>query len=203
MSFSDAITLFGVMAILALIPGVSVLTVSARAASFGLVHGIAATLGIVAGDVIFIAIAIFGLSVLAEAMGELFVLIKYLGGAYLIWLGIMLWLSIPKVVKTELKPEAPLLSSFMAGLLITLGDQKAILFYLGFLPAFIDLSAVTYMDAGLVILMAALAIGTAKLGYALIAIKAGRFINSGASRALNITAGSIMAAVGVFLIAKA
>lgn len=203
MNIYDAIALFGVMAVLALVPGVSVLAVSARAAAFGFSHGIAATLGIVAGDVIFIVIAIFGLSVLAEAMGELFVLIKYLGGAYLIWLGIMLWRSIPKVVKTEPKSEASLFSSFMAGLLITLGDQKAILFYLGFLPAFIDLSKLSYADAGLVLLLATMAICLAKLGYALIAVKAGAFIDSKANQGLNIAAGSIMAAVGVFLIAKA
>jgi threonine/homoserine/homoserine lactone efflux protein len=203
MNLSEAIALFGVMAVLALVPGVSVLTVSARAAAFGFAHGVATTLGIVVGDIIFIAIAIFGLSVLTDTMGYLFVLVKYLGAAYLIVLGILLWRSVPKVVEIELKPEASLLSSFAASLLITLGDQKAILFYLGFFPAFADLPTFSYADAGIVILMAALAIGIAKLGYALVAVKAGRFINSRLARALNITAGSIMVAVGIFLMAKA
>jgi threonine/homoserine/homoserine lactone efflux protein len=203
MSIGDAITLFGMTAVLALVPGVSVLTVSARAAAFGFGHGITTTLGIVAGDIVFIAIAVCGLSVLAETMGQLFVLIKYLGAAYLIGLGILLWRAIPSVVATELKPEASLLASFTTGLLITLGDQKAILFYLGFFPAFVDLSTLSYADAGLVIVLAVLAIILAKLGYALLAARTGRFINRRAGRVLNITAGSIMVAVGVFLVLQA
>ncbi|HBE31773.1 MAG TPA: hypothetical protein DD990_10680, partial [Cyanobacteria bacterium UBA11368] len=50
----------------------------------GFIHGVFATIGIVLGDIIFIIIAIWGLSFLAETMGNLFVLIKYIGGAYLI-----------------------------------------------------------------------------------------------------------------------
>ena len=120
----------------ALIPGVSVLAVSARSAAFGFAHGIFTSLGIVVGDMAFILVAIYGLSVLAGLMGNYFFLIKYLGGAYLIWLGIVLWRSKSKVEKVADSGKSSLPSSFMTGLLITLGDQKAILFYLGFFPAF-------------------------------------------------------------------
>ena len=68
-------------------------------------------------------------------MGNLFFLVKYLGGAYLIWLGIQVWRSRSKVVKAEEMIEPSLLSSFLTGLFITLGDQKTILFYLGFFPS--------------------------------------------------------------------
>ncbi|HEY3486951.1 MAG TPA: LysE family translocator [Gammaproteobacteria bacterium] len=199
MTLTDAVTLFGVMFILALVPGISVLTVTARAAAFGFTHGAVATLGILIGDIIFIAIAIFGLSLLADTLGNLFVLIKYLGAAYLVGLGVITCQSKPATAESPANTQSSLLSSFMPGLLITLGDQKAILFYLGFLPAFIDLSSASYKEAGIVIIMAALAIGLAKLGYALMAAKAGRLINPKTSRALSITAGSIMITVGVFL----
>jgi threonine/homoserine/homoserine lactone efflux protein len=80
LTFGRIAVLFGVMAVLALIPGGSVLTVSARSAAWGFIHGVLTTAGIVAGDIVFILLAILGLSVLVEAMDSLFFLIKYLGG---------------------------------------------------------------------------------------------------------------------------
>lgn len=90
MTFSNGLALFSAMAILASIPSVSVLAVSTRSATFGLIHGVFTTMGIVTGDIIFILIAIGGLSLLAAKMGSLFILIKYCGAAYLIFLGIKL-----------------------------------------------------------------------------------------------------------------
>ena len=60
------------MVVLAVIPSVSVLAVSARAAAFGFSHGLFTALGIVAGDIIFILVAVYGLVFIAEAMGEQF-----------------------------------------------------------------------------------------------------------------------------------
>ena len=74
----------------ALVPGVSVLVVSARSATLGFFHGVLATLGIIVGDILFVLIALFGLSLLADIMGSHFDLIRYLAGLYLIWLGITL-----------------------------------------------------------------------------------------------------------------
>lgn len=204
MTYNSIVALFVAMLVLAAIPSISVFAVSARSASSGFIHGAFTTMGIVVGDIVFILVAIFGLSLLAEKMGDLFVLIKYLGGAYLIWLGIMLWRSKSKATEIETRIESSLLSSFLTGLFITLGDQKAILFYLGFLPAFIDLSAVSYFDTLIIIVVATVAVGGVKLGYAFMAGGANVFIkNTRAIKGMNITAAGVMVAVGVFLIIKA
>lgn len=204
MTFSTMAALFGVMLAGALIPGVSVLAVTARSAAFGFIHGFFTTMGIVLGDIIFILLAIFGLSVLADTMGGLFVLVKYLGGAYLIWLGIALWRPESKATQPEGISESSLLSSFLTGLFITLGDQKAVLFYLGFLPAFLDLSTLSYFDASIIILIAIVAVGGAKLGYAYMADRAGVFFNSAdAVTRINMAAGTVMIGVGMFLVARA
>ena len=204
MTFGSSVTLFGAMVVLALVPSISVLAVTTRSAASGFVHGVSTTAGIVVGDVFFIILAIFGLSVLAEALGRLFVLVNYLGGTYLIWLGITLWRSRPKAVEEGGVTESSLLSSFLAGLFITLGDQKAILFYLVFFPAFVDLSALSYLDAGLIILIAIIAVGGVKLAYAFMADRARLlFKRSDAIKRINIAAGTIMIAVGMFLLAKA
>lgn len=196
--------LTGIMVFGALVPSVSVLAVSARSAALGFAHGVLTSVGIVVGDIVFILIAIYGLSVLADLMGSHFALVKYLGGAYLIWLGTVLWRSKPKADGVYGNSKTSMPSSFLTGLLITLADQKAILFYLGFFPAFIDLSAISLADTGIILVIATVAVGGPKLLYAFMAERAGLiFRNSKAARAVNITAGSVMAGVGVFLVAKA
>lgn len=204
LTFANIAALSGIMAVGALIPSVSALTVSARSVAFGFAHGISTSLGIVAGDVVFILIAINGLSVLADMMGSHFVLIEYLGGAYLIWLGIVLCRANSPAGGFEGNGESSLLSSFMTGLLITLGDQKAILFYLGFFPAFVDVSRISLFDTGIIVVIAIAAVGGPKLAYAFMADRARLVVKgSRATRAMNIAAGSVILGVGVLLLAKA
>ena len=195
--------LFGVMVVGAMIPSVSVLAVSARSAAFGFAHGVFTSLGIVVGDIVFILIAIYGLSVLADLMGNHFVLIKYLGGAYLIWLGIVLLRSESKANGVEMNSEHSLLSSFTTGLLITLGDQKAILFYLGFFPAFVDMSKMSFYDAGVIVAIAIVAVGGPKLFYAFMADRASLIFKSATvNKFINIAAGGVMIAAGVFVMKR-
>lgn len=192
------------MVVGASIPSVSVLAVSARSAAFGFAHGVLTSLGIVVGDLIFILTAIYGLSVLAGLLGSQFVLIKYLGAAYLIGLGVLLWRSKAKAEAVATKRESSLLASFLTGLLITLGDQKAILFYLGFLPAFVDLSTLSFLDAGIIVGSAAIAVGGPKLAYAFLAGRAMSILESPRiTTALNIVAGGVLVGVGVVLMAQA
>ena len=204
LTLTNIAALAGIMVLGALVPSVSVLAVSTRSAALGFAHGALTSAGIVTGDIVFILIAIFGLSVLADLMGSHFSLIKYLGATYLIWLGIMLWRSKPKTDGIEASSKSSMPSSFLMGLLITLADQKAILFYLGFFPAFIDLSTLSLADTGIILAIATIAVGGPKLLYAFMAAKAGLiFRSSKVTRAINIAAGGVMVGVGVFLVAKA
>lgn len=203
LTFGSIAALFGAMVVLASIPGVSVLAVSARSATAGFMHGAFTTIGIMVGDIIFIILAVGGLSILAETMGAFFVLVKYLGGAYLIWLGIGLWRATPTDVEMEEVVEASRLSSFLTGLFITLGDLKAILFYLGFFPAFVDLTTLSIIDISIITLIAVITVGSIKLGYAFIADRSRMLFNrTGPKKIINRTAGSVMIGVGVFLAAK-
>jgi len=195
--------LLGALIVLAIIPSVSVLAVAARAAAFGFTHGLFTALGIVAGDIIFILVAIYGLVFVAEALGEQFTLIKVIGGFYLIWLGTTLWRADSRTQKSAAVKESSWSSSFLSGLLITLGDQKAILFYLGFFPAFIDLSHMTAVDTLIIIVIAIVGVGGAKLVYAYLAGRASLILkDSRAVRGMNILAAAVMIAVGVVLLLK-
>jgi threonine/homoserine/homoserine lactone efflux protein len=196
--------LLGALIVLAIIPSISVLAVSARAAAFGFTHGLFTAIGIVVADILFILIAVYGLVFVAELMGEQFTLVKYLGGVYLIWLGVSLWRADTKTRSSGEIGESSLGSSFLTGFLITLGDQKAILFYLGFFPAFVDLERMTPVDTLLIILIAILGVGGAKLVYAYLADRASLiFKNTRAIRGLNGFAAAVMIMVGVALLLKA
>lgn len=204
MALSNIAALFVAMVVLAFIPSVSVIAVSARSAASGFIHGVFTTLGIVVADVFFILIAILSLSILAETLGSLFVLIKYLGGVYLMWLGLTLWRSKLNTVDSDNPIESSLISSFLAGLFITLADQKAILFYFGFFPAFIDLSTLSVFDTSIIIAVAIVAVGGVKLCYAYMADKACLFFKStNVIKKINRAAGTVMIAVGVYLITNA
>ncbi len=203
MLLSNLIILLGAMLLLAIVPGPAVFAVIARSFSSGFLRGLYMTMGIVVGDYIFIVLALFGLSTLAEAMGTTFFIIKYISAAYLVWLGYKLLCSQASSIDIEESKDSSLFSNFMAGLLITLGNPKAILFYVGFFPAFINVSEVTLYDTGLIMLAATLAFGSVNICYALLAIKAKKVFKSpNASSIINKTAGTIMVSTGIIITAR-
>jgi len=201
MTFSNLTIFFGVMFVGALIPSVSSIAVVTRSATYGFVHGAFVSVGIVLGDITFILIAIFGLSILVDLMGNLFFIIKYLGGAYIVWLGIVLWRSKTNALDVESISESSLVSSLLTGLIITLGDQKAILFYFSFFPAIFNLFTITYFEITGILFITIIAVGGAKLCYAYMANRASSLIkNTKAIKIVNITAASVMMGVGLFII---
>jgi len=191
------------MIVLALVPSISVLAVTARAAALGFSHGLFTAIGIVVADILFILIAVYGLALIAAMMGDQFRLLQYLGAAYLIWLGISLWRAEAKTGVADSVRQSSRFASFLTGLLITLADQKAILFYLGFFPAFIDLSRMTVTDTLIIVIIAIIGVGGAKLAYALLAVRARElFRNSRALRGINALAACVMILVGIALLLK-
>ena len=189
------------MVALAIVPSLSVLVVITRSTTLGFTHGLATVIGIVIGDFIFIILAIYGLSAIAENMAGLFVVVKYLGGVYLIWLGIKLIKSKAKLNQIEIT-ESSWFSSFLSGLSLTLGDQKAIFFYMSFFPAFLDLSNVSALDTIIILAIAAIAVGGVKVGYAYMADRVNLARSFETKKGINLAAGSAMVGTGIFLIAK-
>lgn len=169
MDFHRLLSLFFAMLLLAAVPSTSVLMVVSRSLSSGFWHGSVAASGVVVGDILFILLAILGLSRVATGFGGLFMLLKLVSSVYLLMLGVTLWRKRVTSVRVERVREASWLSSFLSGLLITIGDQKAALFYIGFLPAFVDLDALTTTEVISVVLIAIVAVGGAKVAYAYVA----------------------------------
>ena len=198
------------MIALAALPSISVLTVVTRSLAGGFFHGVVATAGIVTGDAIFILLAVYGLSLIANALGPFFFAIKLMGGLYLIWLGVSLYRASARSLRAQ-KVEFPTAvekstwtASFLNGLLITLGDQKAAFFYGVFLPAFVDLEQLSIVDTGLILICATAALGSVKLTYAYIADRMSLLLcNARIQTAINTAASAVMVATGIYLIVTA
>ncbi|MDF3012010.1 MAG: hypothetical protein K0Q78_214 [Cellvibrio sp.] len=204
MTITSMLSLFVALVILAVIPGPGVFTVVARSMASGFFHGLVTVFGIVFGDYIFIILSLYGLSALASTMGGIFTFIKYAGAVYLVWLGIKLLLT--KYSSVEVKPiiELSFFSNFIAGLVTTLSNPKAILFYVSFFPAFINVQSVTVVEIGQLLLVATIAVGSVMTAYVYAASKASLLFKSArAAKTLNVAAGSIMVGSGVLLATKA
>ncbi len=160
------------MIALAITPGPGILAVVARSSTGGFHHAISTTVGIIAGDFVFITLALLGLATLSGALGDFFVVVKYIGAAYLIWLGFAIVLSKSDKSRVRKVCSPNHLASFLAGLIITLSNPKAILFYVSFLPTLLNLSQTSIIDAVILYSVAATAVGSVMLGYGYIACKA-------------------------------
>jgi len=204
MAFTTLLFLFMAMVVLAVVPGPGVLAVVARSMASGFYHGVVTAVGIVTGDFIFILLAIYGLSAAAEMLGNLFSLVSYLGGAYLIWLGCSLWGAKTKALQVEILNEPSWYANYFSGLFITLSNPKAILFYAGFFPAFLELSTLSYIGIVTIMGVTALAVGGTMLTYAYIASHVKTvFQSKKTEKTINLIAGSVMVLTGVFLLSKA
>jgi len=203
MTFLSFAGLAAAMFILAITPGPGVFATVSKALAHGFRQAIPVILGIVTGDLIFLLFAIYGLSTMAETFGALFSMVKYLGGGYLVWLGIKLWRTSPDTVDVAILKNHSGKYSFLGGLSITLGKPKVILFYLGFLPTFVALESLSTLDVLLISLVVSSILGSVMLFYAFSASRARRLFQSRTARKkMNKTAGTVMIGTGFVLLSK-
>ena len=199
MTFYSAIGFSVAMLVLAASPGPGVFATIARALASGFRPSLVVICGIVLGDVIFLLFAAFGLAMVARSLGNLFFIVKICGGAYLIWLGVRIWFEKPRPVTPNQNVNThSRWGNFATGLVITLSNPKVILFYCGFLPTFLDLSALTLIDLVIVVTIITIVLGCVLGTYAFLASRARRlFTNQQALRRLNRAAGGVMVATGI------
>lgn len=199
MTVFSLISLSIAMLVLASTPGPGVFATVARSLASGFRPALMVVTGIVLGDFVYLIFAIFGLAMIAQTFHGLFLFIKIGGGLYLIYMGIKMWRSCPTERLSELVPENRSRSkNLLEGLLITLSNPKVILFYCGFLPTFIDVSALKMVDMAMIAAVVTTVLGSVLIFYAWLASRTRRlFSNSRALKQLNRTAGGLMIATGV------
>jgi len=191
MDWTSLIAFAAALTLGAATPGPGIAAVVARALSSGFRSTTPMILGLIAGDIVYLSAAAFGLGVIAASFGTVFIVIRWLGVAYLIYLAFRLFTARPE--QQDVRTPDTGRSTFLAGLLVTLGNPKVILFYLALLPTIIDLGSVSLVGfvelSGIVALVLAVVIGL----YAALAARARLiFTSSRAKRTLNRVAGTAM-----------
>ena len=109
----------------------------------GALHGHRKTLFTVSGGalgfVALIALSMLGIGALLQASASALTVLKFVGGAYLVWLGIQLWRAPPIRLEADaMQAGIPAVRLFRQGLLTAVSNPKALLFYGAFLPQFVD-----------------------------------------------------------------
>lgn len=151
--------------VLLLIPGPTVLLVVSYALAQGRRVAIATSAGVALGDFVAMTLSLAGLGALLLASATLFTALKWIGAAYLVYLGIRLWRAPPLLPATE-AVDAPARGIFGHAFLVTALNPKSLAFFVAFVPQFIDhqaaiLPQLAVMEATFVTLAAANALGFA------------------------------------------
>ena len=206
MTFQNLALLFATMFVISAVPGPSDAAVAARASAYGAWHAAAMIIGILLADAVFIVVALVGLGTIARAMSEWFVIVTSLCAAYLIYLGWSTLSALPSESKATTLGSGSIAASLVGGMTVTFADPKAIFFYMGLLPAFIDMHSASWWHGALVMLVATVVIGIVKGAYAWLAIALReRFHRSRQSTGLWLQrlAGGVLIVAGIFLILDA
>lgn len=123
---------------LSLTPGPNGLLALTHGALYGPRRTLATIFGGLLGFGLVIAASLFGIGALLAANAELLTWLKWVGGAYLVFLGIQVWRSEPIGVNTVQKGSSSPKGLFSQGLLSAISNPKGILFFVAFLPQFVD-----------------------------------------------------------------
>lgn len=204
MSLESAITYLAAIFLFAITPGPGVFALLARGMSSGFRACVPMILGMTVSDIVYLVLACFGLAALAEHWSELFTWIRLSGALYLGYLGWKLWTApVQSGSDVALDGDAGGWRGWMQGFLISASNPKVILFYIAFLPTFVDLGRLGHESLTLVV---GLTVVGLMAGLGMIAASAARarrlFRSPRAQRHLNRGAGSLMIGAGVFLAAK-
>jgi threonine/homoserine/homoserine lactone efflux protein len=126
---------------LLVVPGPAVLYIVARSIDQGRLAGLVSVMGIQVGVLFHILAAALGLSVILVTSALAFSIVKFLGAAYLIYLGIRTLAKKEPVLQPGTPEPQPLKKIFRQGIIVNVLNPKSALFFFAFLPQFVDASA--------------------------------------------------------------
>lgn len=153
-SFLDLAFYAVAILILFLTPGPVWLALVARALSGGFASAWPLALGVLVGDLIWPLLAILGVSWVVSVYGGFLIVLKWVATAMFVGMGILLIRHADKAISSDSKLTRPgMWAGFLAGLVAIMGNPKAILFYMGVLPGFFDLQAITVLDIAAIVLI--------------------------------------------------
>ena len=185
-------------------PGPGIAAIVARVLGRGPKGAVAFSIGVALGDVVWLSFAILGLAALAQAFHGVFLVVKYLGAAYLLYIAYKIWTApaVAQDIEAESRAEHPA-KLLLGGIALTLGNPKVMVFYLALLPTFLDLTRITLLGFAELVVATLTVLGVVFAGYIALATRARRlFTSPRAIRILNRTTGTVMAGAAAAVAAR-
>ncbi|MEK9572292.1 MAG: LysE family translocator [Paracoccaceae bacterium] len=200
-TFFDLALYAGGIFILFLTPGPVWMALVARTLSGGFGSAWPLALGVVIGDTLWPIIAILGLSWVAMQYDGLLDLLKYVATLIFFVLGFSLISNPDRALNSDNRLTRPgQLAGFIAGVAIILSNPKAILFYIGVLPGFFDLSRVTLLDIVAICTISAVLPFLGNLTLSIMVDRVRHLLSSPATlRKVNTISGILLILVGVII----
>ncbi|SHO62966.1 Threonine/homoserine/homoserine lactone efflux protein [Pseudoxanthobacter soli DSM 19599] len=188
----------GASAVLVLIPGPTVLLVVSYALGQGWRTALPMAIGVALGDFTAMTLSLAGLGAVLAASATVFTAVKWIGAAYLVWLGIKLWRAGGLADATPRTDRSGALRMLAHAWLVTALNPKGIIFFVAFLPQFLDRSA-PFLPQMLVFGATFIVLAFANvIGYALLASRARRAIRRpGVLSLVNKVGGGLLIGAGV------
>lgn len=178
MTLASLLVFAGVLFVAAGTPGPSVAALVARVIARGTRGVFPFLLGMWAGDAIWLTFAVAGLSAIADTFHHVFVAIKWLGVAYLIYLAWKMWIAPAETSEAELPQARSNAKLLFAGLSVALGNPKIMIFYIALLPSIIDIHAVTVAGWGALTVCQFLVLMMVNISWMFLAGRARSFLKS-------------------------
>jgi threonine/homoserine/homoserine lactone efflux protein len=206
MPVAELVTFAIALAIAAASPGPGMTALVARALAVGVAGTVPMLIGLILGDLVFLTAVAFGLAALARTFAGVFMAVKFAGALYLVWLAWKLWTAPSAAIEVEAAAGGRRRLDWRgvaAGLSLTLGNPKTIVFYLALLPSLIDLGGLTVLGFGEMTLTVVTVLLLVGMAYIVAAARARTlFRNARARRILDRTAGTMMAGAALAVVAR-
>lgn len=204
MSFTSLAVFAVALFVAAATPGPGIAAIVARVLGRGTGGAVGFAAGVALGDIVWLTVAVLGLAALAETFHGVFVAVKYAGVAYLLYMAWKIWSAPAEARDVTATParDNPV-KLFLAGLSVTMGNPKVMVFYLALLPSIIDLRGLTALGYVELVLTTATVLAMVFGGYILLAARARTlFTSARAVRTMNRTTGVVMAGAAAAIAAR-
>ncbi|KQL48284.1 hypothetical protein AN963_00190 [Brevibacillus choshinensis] len=182
-------------------PGPEIAGLLSRALSGGVFASFTLALGIILGKLLMLTAAVLGLTALVEVLGPMFIVLKFCGVVYLVWLGIKKWKNAGRMLAVNEKPKpVNAIVDIGLGLTMTLSNPIAILFYIALLPGVINISGLTLNSYALLCTIIICVMTCIVVGYGIMAEVVRKLFSSANSKALmDRLAGAMMIGAGILI----
>lgn len=183
------------------VPGPVWVALTARALSGGMAAAWPLAIGVALGDLIWPLCAILGLAWVLSVYGDALSVLRWVAAGVFIVMGVLLIRKPAAAPGADSRLTRPgIWAGFSVGVAAVIGNPKAILFYMGFLPGFFDLGRINAWDIAAILAISALVPMVGNLGLALFLDRARRLLQSPqAVRRLNMVSGSLLILVGLVI----